>query len=67
MESICGEELLAKQTFPVVTTKIIHFLLFIQLLIAKIDAFTITLLLDDSQSEYITADLWQGDRATIQE
>ncbi|MGY2575381.1 hypothetical protein [Vibrio sp. C8] len=27
----------------------------------------IALLLDDSQSEYITAVLWQGDRATIQE
>jgi len=27
----------------------------------------IPLLLDDSQSEYITAVLWQGDRATIQE
>ncbi|MFG0773609.1 hypothetical protein ACF8PD_17495 [Vibrio plantisponsor] len=27
----------------------------------------IALLLDDSQSEYITAVSWQGDRATIQE
>ncbi|KIN10430.1 hypothetical protein QTO01_07050 [Vibrio mytili] len=41
---------------------LLHFLLR-----TKIDDLNITLLLDDSQSEYITAVLWQGDRATIQE
>jgi hypothetical protein len=46
--------------------KLVLYLLYFLLRVKTYDL-NIALLLDDSQSEYITAVLWQGDRATIQE